>query len=60
MLSWAEEEEIAILRITESNPTEKKGKFLLHSYNTQYKGYWASAVMDKKKGSSVGILIDEK
>ena len=46
--------------ITETNIAEKEGKFLLYNQNAQYKGYWTSAAMDKKKGSGVGILIDEE
>src|SRR6185295_8146306 len=60
LLGWAKEEEITILRITETNIAEKKGKILVHRYNTQYKGYWTSAMSDKKKGSGIGILIDER
>jgi exonuclease III len=59
LLGWAEEEEIAFLGITETNITEKEGKILVHNLNTRFKGYWTSAASDKKKGSGVGILIDE-
>ena len=60
LLSWAEKEEITILGITETNIAEREGKFLIYNQTAQYKGYWTSAVTDKKKGSGVGILIDER
>ena len=46
--------------ITETNIAEREGKFLIYNQTAQYKGYWTSAVTDKKKGSGVGILIDER
>ena len=60
LFGWAEEKKITIMGITETNIAEKEGKFLLYSQDIQYKGYWTSAAIDKKKGSGVGILIDEK
>ena len=60
LLSWAEEEEIAILGITESNLTEREGKFLTNNTKRRFIGYWASATEDKKKGSGVGILVEEQ
>jgi len=60
LLSWAEEEEIVILGITESNLTEREGNFLTNNTKRRYIGYWTSAAEDKKKGSGVGILIEEQ
>src|ERR1041385_1476367 len=37
LLEWAEKEELTIIEIMETNILEKEKKFLLHSYNTQYK-----------------------
>ena len=42
------------------NITEKEERFLLQNHNIQYRGYWVNAAPDKKKGSGIGILIDEK
>jgi len=60
LLGWAEEEEITILGIMETNLTENEGKFLMHATNRKYVGFWASAAKDKKKGSGVGILVEEQ
>src|ERR1043165_9495568 len=60
LLSWADEEEITILGITETNLTEREGRFLTHAANKRYVGYWSSAAEDKKKGSGVGILVEEQ
>jgi exonuclease III len=60
LLGWAEEEEIAILGITETNLAEREGKFLLHKTTERYVGFWSSAAEDKKKGSGVGLLIEEQ
>jgi exonuclease III len=60
LLGWAEEEEITILGIMETNLTESEGKFLMHAANRKYVGFWASAAKDKKKGSGVGILVEEQ
>ena len=59
LLGWAEEEEITILGIMETNLTESEGKFLMHAANRKYVGFWASAAKDKKKGSGIGILVEE-
>ena len=60
LLGWAEEEEIVILGITESNLTEREVNFLMNNAKRQYISYWTSAAVDKKKGSGVGILIEEQ
>ena len=60
LLGWTEKEEIAILGITETNIAERERKCLLYNCNMQYKGYWTSVISEKKKGSGIGILIDEK
>ncbi|CAG8450705.1 24659_t:CDS:2 [Cetraspora pellucida] len=41
LLDWAEKEEIAILRITETNIIEKEEKILLYNLNIRFKNYWA-------------------
>jgi len=41
------------------NIAKKEEKILLYNLNTRFKGYWASAALDKKKGSGIRILIDE-
>ena len=58
LLVWAEQKEITIVCVTETNIAEREGKILVHNANVQYKGYWASAAQDKQKGSGVGIIID--
>src|SRR6185295_1189126 len=60
LLSWAEEEEITILEITETNLTEREGKLLTHATGKKYVGFWKNAAEDKKKGSGIGIMIDEQ
>jgi len=60
LLSWAKEEEIAILGVTETNLTEREGSFLMRNANRKYIGYWTSAAEDKKKGSEIGILVEEQ
>ena len=60
LIEWAESEEITILGITETNMSEREGKFLAHGLNMRYKGYWTSAAQDKKKRSDIGILIEKK
>jgi exonuclease III len=60
LLGWAEDEEIAILGITETNLTEREGRFLTLAANRKYVGYWTNAAEDKKKGSGLGILIEEQ
>jgi len=60
LLDWAEEEEIAILGITETNIVEKERRFLAYAANKKYVGYWTNAAEDKKKGSGIGILIEEQ
>jgi len=59
LLDWAEEEEIAILGVTETNLTEREAKFLTYNTSKKYIGYWVNAVEDKKKGSGLGILVEE-
>ena len=59
LLDWAEEEEIAILGVTETNLTEREAKFLTYNTRKKYIGYWVNAVEDKKKGSGLGILVEE-
>ena len=41
------------------NITKKERKIIMHNLNTRFKGYQTSVASDKKKGSGVGILIDE-
>src|ERR1043165_3742321 len=60
LLGWAEEEEITILGITETNLTEREGRFLMHAANSSYVGFWSSAARDKKKGSDIGIVVNEQ
>ena len=60
LLSWAEEEEIAIMGITETNLTEREKKFLTYAAGKRYVGFWTNAAEDKKKGSGIGIVIDEQ
>src|SRR6185295_14043610 len=60
LLGWADEEEVMILGIMETNLTEREGKFLTYAANKKYIGYWSSAAEDKKKGSGVGILVEEQ
>ena len=60
LVAWAEEEDITVLELIETNIAEREGKFMLSNIGTQYKGYWASAAEDKKKGSSIGILVNGK
>ncbi|CAG8698892.1 41225_t:CDS:2 [Gigaspora margarita] len=60
LLNWAEKESIAIIGITETNLAEREGNFLAHSTNKKYKGYWSSATEEKKKGSGIGIKIEEQ
>src|SRR6185295_4780920 len=60
LLGWAEEEEIAILGITETNLTEREGRFLIGNTSKRYIGYWSSAAEDKKKGSGIGIMVEEQ
>ncbi|CAG8834166.1 8983_t:CDS:2, partial [Gigaspora margarita] len=60
LLSWAEEESIAIIEITEMNMAEREKNFLAYSTNKKYKGYWSSAAKEKKKSSGIGILIEEQ
>jgi hypothetical protein len=60
LLGWAEEEEITILGITETNLTEREGRFLMQAANRKYVGFWSSAAKDKKKGSGIGIIISEQ
>src|ERR1043165_82436 len=60
LLGWAEEEEITILGITETNLTEREGKLLTHATGKKYVGFWTNAAEDKKKGSGIGIMIDEQ
>jgi len=60
LLDWAEEEEIAILEITEMNIVKREGRFLAYAANKKYIGYWTNAAEDKKKGSGIGILIEEQ
>ncbi|CAG8458186.1 16172_t:CDS:2 [Gigaspora margarita] len=55
----AEKEKITILYLTETNLAKKKEKILEYNLNIQYKSYWTSASEDKKKGSSIRILIDK-
>jgi len=40
--------------------SEREGKFLVQGLNMRYKGFWTSAAQDKKKGSGIGILIEDK
>jgi len=60
LLSWAEEEEITIIGITETNLTEREGKFLTYAAGRRYVEFWTNAAEDKKKGSGIGIIINEQ
>ncbi|CAG8780743.1 25720_t:CDS:1, partial [Gigaspora margarita] len=42
------------------NIAEREENFLAYSTNKKYKGYWLSAAEEKKKGSGIGILIEEQ
>jgi len=48
------------LGITETNIVEREGRFLTYAANKKYVGYWTNAAEDKKKGSGIGILIEEQ
>ena len=60
IVAWAEEEEVDILGIIETNINEKEGKCTMNRFVSEYKSFWANAKVDKKKGSGVGILIENK
>ncbi|CAG8832789.1 34821_t:CDS:1, partial [Gigaspora margarita] len=47
LLNWAEEENIAIIEITEMNMTEREVKFLVYSTNKKYKDI--GQVLQKKR-----------
>src|SRR5437868_5972040 len=51
IVAWAEEEEVDILRIVETNVNEKEGKYTMNRFVSEYKSFWANAKVDKKKGS---------
>jgi len=59
LLEWKKLEKIDILGIVESNISEKEGKYILME-NGDNKSYWASADIDKKKGSGAGIIVSNK
>jgi exonuclease III len=60
LLGWAEEEEIAILGVTETNLSEREERFLIYNTTRKYTGYWSSAAESKRKGSGIGIMIEEQ
>ena len=49
-----------MLEIVETNVNEKEGKCTMNRFESQYKSFWANAKVDKKKGSGIGILIENK
>ena len=56
LLDWAEEEEISVVGIVETNISNKEAKWLVGK-DKQYLSFWADADAKKKKGSGIGVLI---
>jgi len=56
VLDWAEEEEISVVGIVETNISNKEAKWLVGK-DKQYLSFWADADAKKKKGSGIGVLI---
>ena len=59
LLTWAKEKEIDILGVTETNLSDKEGRYIL-TPDSSFKSYWTSSSPNKKKGSGLGVLISEK
>jgi exonuclease III len=58
LIEWAHDYNINILGLTETNITEKEGRFQTLD-DMRYRSFWSNANPLKKKGSGVGLLIDQ-
>src|ERR1043165_4884896 len=59
LYEWMINNELDIVGLAETNILAKEGFFLEKSLE-EYKSFWSSVSLDKKKGSSVGLLISKK
>lgn len=58
-LNWAIDNKIDILGIAESNISSKEGCWLTSEQNN-FRSFWSSSDQNKKKGSGVGLLINNQ
>ena len=58
LAEWGTREKIDIIRINESNISERIGKFTLKN-DSVYLGFWMSAEENKLKGSGVAFLVNK-
>ena len=54
-----ETRDYAVIGLVETNVSAKEGYFLTKNLEN-YKGFWSSSDVNKKKGSGVGFLIREE
>ena len=59
LYDWLTDNEIDILGLAETNISTREGFFLTNGKDN-YKSFWANASLDKKKGSGVGLLVNEQ
>jgi exonuclease III len=58
LTEWAYDYNINILGLVETNITDKEGKFQTLN-DMKYRSFWSNANPLKRKGSGVGLLIDQ-
>jgi len=56
---WALDNKIDILGLAKTNISKKEGFFMAKDLS-RYRGFWADSDASKKKGSGVGILVEER
>ena len=58
LLDYMIEENFDIIRLSETNITDKEGKWLIQN-NEEFVGFWSNEVCTKNKGFGVGLLLKE-
>jgi len=56
---WVLDNKIDILGLAETNISKKEGFFITKDLN-KYRSFWSDSNAEKKKGSGVGLLVEER
>lgn len=59
LYEWMLDNKIDVMGLAETNISAKEGFFLVKNL-VEYKGFWANASSDKKKGSGVSLLVSKQ
>lgn len=56
---WMTDNRLDIVGLAETNISEREGRFLTQNIKN-YKSFWSNADLNKKKGSGVGLLVNQQ